>query len=128
MTLRHEIEVIAQSEYVFDGNFEEVLSKSVRYWVGQSILAEYRDVGVEKYLTGLTEAIEKIATLQLTLAFEPSDESITKMYDWVLSNVGTGIVLDIHYDPRLIVGATIAYKGKYGDYSFGGKMIDYDGI
>src|SRR3989344_5897875 len=43
--------------------------------------------GVKKYLTELKEAIEKAASLSLTLAFDPSSAFIDMIYRWIIENI-----------------------------------------
>lgn len=62
--------------------------------------------------------IEKLKVLNLTVAFRPNLANLTKIWQWANINLGSGVVLDINYDFRLIAGAIVTWKGKYRDYSF----------
>ena len=120
--LEHEIDIVAKSEYKADGGLAHVLNTSVRNFVAQNILAGSQSIGIDPYLQGLRSALSELEPLQITLAFEPTDAIITRFYDWVLNNVSGGIVLDIIYDPWIIAGVKVVYKGKYGDYSIASNV------
>ena len=48
-----------------------------------------------EYLIVLKEELQKQKTLKLSLAFPPSEDIIDNLFDWVLNNLGEGIILDI---------------------------------
>ena len=68
-------------------------------------------------LTELTEALEGIESLELTLAFEPTEAVTNTLYSWVAENVDKNVVLDFRRNPSIMSGDLVSYKGKYGDFS-----------
>jgi len=72
---------------------------------------------LEKILTGLKKDLKKIKILKISLAIDPSQEQIDHIFDWVLENLGKGIILDIDKDESILGGAIISFGGTYKDLS-----------
>src|SRR3989338_487144 len=72
---------------------------------------------VEKLLSGLKECLKQSKTLKMSLAIDPSQETIGHIFNWVLENMGDGIVLDIDRDESILGGAVISFNGLYKDFS-----------
>ena len=117
MVLKHEIELIEDSEYRANGGLEDTLRADVRYFVANDILREHKAKGLLAYLDGLKDVLATVKIVQITLAFIPTDRYITTMFDFVNSGRPENLILDIQHDPSLIAGAEITYNGKYGDYT-----------
>ena len=87
---------------------------------------------IESFLNSIKNQIQQLNILKLQLAFDPSDETINTVFNWVAENYGDGIILDIHRDESILGGAIIAFNGKYKDLSlrkrfenvFGNNKID----
>ena len=58
-------------------------------------------------------AIDAMRILRLEVAIEPSDAFVDRIAGWVLSNLGSDIVLDIARDRTVVGGARIVFLGKY---------------
>jgi len=116
--LLEEIDVLQTGLYDIKGGFEKALGK-VREATANSVREALRSGTVEKsqFLEGLEVELEKIGTLKLTLAFEPSEEFIVKLHQWALANINQGIILDFEKDKSLLGGVVIEYAGKYKDCS-----------
>lgn len=77
---------------------------------------------IKEYLIGLKERVQKLRVLKLSLGFAPSEDSIDKLFTWVLKNQGVGVILDIKEDKKIIGGAIIEFEGKYKDFSLKKKL------
>ena len=66
--------------------------------------------------------MESLQILSLTLAFEPHENTLSKLWSWASQNVSKDVILDISVNPRLIAGATVSWGGKYKDYSQKSKL------
>jgi len=106
------------------GDFELALKNDLRAWVSELLLSAFAnpDVKKDEYLRGLKEAIAKLRELKLTLAFEPTQNSIEKIHDWVRRNVGEGIILDVTLNPTIFAGAIVTFEGRYRDLSLRNKF------
>lgn len=70
---------------------------------------------IENLLSDIKKEIQKLKVLKLCLAFDPTAEIIEDIFDWVLKNIGNGIILDIEKDESIIGGAIIVFEGRYKD-------------
>ncbi|MCL5114030.1 MAG: F0F1 ATP synthase subunit delta [Patescibacteria group bacterium] len=70
---------------------------------------------IETLLNDIKKEIQKLRVLKLYLAFDPTTEIIDNIFEWVLKNIGNGIILDIEKDESIIGGAIIVFEGRYKD-------------
>lgn len=120
-----ELSILKNSLYQTKENtFDQVLKTQVREKIAHEIdavlVANSDKAGVIKELT---RQIESLKTLELTLGFEPTKETIQKIFAWVRTNLGEGIVVGTKYDPDIVGGVLISFNGKYADLSLK-KAID----
>ncbi len=78
--------------------------------------------GFEGSLESLEEYLKNLKEINITLAFEPSEKTIDKIYTWVTKNVGTDVILNLAIQPDILGGAILSYKGLYFDYSLEKKL------
>jgi len=78
-----------------------------------------------KVLGTLAEALEKVETLEISVAIDPEESFVDGIFSWVYENVGKDVVVGMKKNPSLVGGATVTYKGKYSDYSLATKLDHY---
>ncbi len=71
--------------------------------------------------------INNLSILTLYLTFEPDEQTITQIGEFARKTFGGTILLDIKFDPNLIAGAALAWKGSYKDYSLRAKIQERKG-
>lgn len=123
--LEEEVDLLLENLYKGKvGEYELTLKNDVRVWVSDLLLSAFAnpDIKKDEFLRGLKVAIAKLRELKLTLAFEPTQNSIEKIHDWVRKNVGEGIILDITFNPTIFAGAIVIFEGKYRDLSLRNKF------
>ena len=126
--LEQEIDILLNKLYSAKADeFSHALEHDVRSNVALIIKSSIEKARIDrdKYLQGLKNELKKLKEIQLTLAFEPTDATLEKIFLWVRENVGKGIILDINYSKTISGGAVIINKGKYRDYSLK-KLIRND--
>ncbi len=126
--LEQEIDILLDKLYsVKADEFSHALEHDVRSNVALIIKSSIEKARIDrdKYLQGLKNELKKLKEIQLTLAFEPTDATLEKIFLWVRENVGKGIILDLNYSKTISGGAVIIHKGKYRDYSLK-KLIRND--
>lgn len=65
----------------------------------------------------------ELTLLTMYLTFEPDDTALTQIGAVARKTFGLPfLLLDIKFDPRLIAGAALAWKGVYRDYSLRSKI------
>ena len=68
-------------------------------------------------MTRLNEQLKKFKPIKLTIAFEPSYESIENIYNWVLEALDNSYILDIEVNESILGGAIVVFNGQYRDSS-----------
>ncbi|GEM_PF-2275223 len=80
----------------------------------RNLLANDASLDVRKeYLEGLQNALQKLQVLSLEIAFDPTEETITTLINWVRKNIGSTVIMDISLDRTLLAGGRISYEGRY---------------
>jgi hypothetical protein len=76
-------------------------------------------------LTGVKKDLTDLPLLKMTLAIKPDSATIDVLSAWARKNITADVILDLSYDPAIIAGAQISWKGKYGDFSLRKKIEGY---
>lgn len=80
---------------------------------------------IRNFLIGLKELLHKLKTVRLIIAFEPSDQTIEKIHNWISSNLGEGYILNIETDRAILGGAiVVSFNGEYRDFTVK-KSLEY---
>ena len=72
----------------------------------------------------LKDTIDALSLLKISLAFNPSEEMIQRLHEWIQKNLGVGVVLDISYDASILGGARIIFQGKYKELTLSQMITD----
>ncbi len=122
-----EIRILTDSLYKEgDNSFESVIGKRVRKQTSDFFSGVFTNqkINKEEYFQALELKINEIEVLEVSLAYIPSANSISLISNWITKNLGS-FLIDFKYDPTLIAGGVIIYKGKYLDLSLRKKFEDY---
>ena len=63
------------------------------------------------------EEIKNLKIAKITLAIDPSEDTISLISDWINKNLGDGIILDLSKDESILGGVIISIDGVYKDQS-----------
>lgn len=111
-----------------DKSLEKIISSKLAELLRESFkknnINQNDHSAVEKFLNNIKNQAQQLNVLKLQLAFNPSDETITTVFNWVSENYGDGIVLDIQKDESIIGGTIITFNGKYKDFSLKRRLED----
>lgn len=72
---------------------------------------------VKNFLQQIMTTAASTPTVELTLAFEPTEEILMSLSQWFLMQLKKQVTFAITVDYSLIAGAKITFNGKYKDYS-----------
>lgn len=72
---------------------------------------------ISSEFASLEKQISQLQTLTLYITFEPDTDTITQLGQYARKTFFDLLVLDIKYDPQLIAGVALTWKGVYKDYS-----------
>jgi F0F1-type ATP synthase delta subunit len=82
-----------------------------------------RDVEKNRiFFENLKNYLLKITQIKIEVAFKPSRRFIEKISLWLEKNFGEKIIVDLYFNPEIVGGAIIEYKGKYLNYSLAKKI------
>lgn len=116
-----EIEIIRKGLFeAGTGALDSLLKNKVRAQTAEIIREMFSKANVDKkaYLDMVEESIVNMPNVSLILAFEPSEGAVERFYSKISEASGKRVILDLVYEPQIIGGAVIIFKGRYRDYSF----------
>ncbi|MBI2597077.1 F0F1 ATP synthase subunit delta [Candidatus Daviesbacteria bacterium] len=93
----------------------------------ESFLKQFNAGNVYKLFKEMEDQINKLPVLIIYLTFETDDESLAQIGQFIRKNLSSPVILDTKYDPGLIAGAALAWKGVYRDYSLRAKLEEKKG-
>ena len=119
-------EVILKLEGNVGGRAEDIIKKNSPLF-GERLLAYLKEEksegnAIAEALNDLKKELEKIETLDLSVAITPSDKFIDAVFEWVRKNLGDKVVVNFKKNPSIVGGAIVSYKGQYGDFSISKKL------
>lgn len=130
--LRDEVEELEMSlfrsdSYALEKTLKARLPKEISI-VLKEILArpEFTDnpEALKTFFRKMKDILDTLSLLKLNIAFQPSEEMITRLHEWILINLPLGVVLDIGYDGSIIGGARIIFGGKYKEMTLAQMIMD----
>lgn len=108
-------------------SFDEVMKSSVRYstyLAFSEYISKNPSVDKKNMLIEIKKELSELTEVELTLAFEPSQEILSEVISWLRQNVSKSY-LNLKINPDIVAGAVVVYKGKYKDYSLAKPVSEY---
>lgn len=96
-----------------DEHLKELDLNNIKGITSDNIYSIFEKTGLE---------IKSIEPLIIYLPTPMPEEEISKIGEFVRKSYGENFLIDIKYDPTLIAGAALSYKGVYRDYSVKNKI------
>ena len=121
--LRHRMRVLKSHllKALFGSQDEGKLSSADLTWLGslpEEFLKGFNKDSIYKIFDDLNKQIDNIPVLTVYMAIPSSDNVNLQIGAYVRKAFGNpNLVIDSKYDPNLIAGAAVAWKGMYRDYS-----------
>lgn len=72
---------------------------------------------VKTALEGMQKYIASLPVLSLTVAFEPTDDTVKVLSEWFVVTMKKQVLFDISVDKKIIAGSVFHFNGKYKDFS-----------
>lgn len=125
--LQHVLERLSDGLYRTDTSVEETLRRALPYEqaiIINKLAAQYGvnmddKPKVQEFFITLSNALQALPVVQITLAVRPNAEFVNLIHDWFYRTYRKVVVLNILIDPKIIAGSIISANGKYYDYSLG---------
>lgn len=77
------------------------------------------------WLRGLRRELKAMSVVRLTVANDPTVQTVNRVVEWVKGNVGVQTVVEWEVDPQLIAGAKVTYGGRWVDRSLALRLAEY---
>lgn len=78
-------------------------------------------VSATDFFKELRKSLSNLSVVVLRIAFEPTKAQIARLSELLVDD-GQSVIFELKYDPDVIGGAVVEYKGKIGDYSLSKKL------
>lgn len=125
--LLREIDILLGSMYKLgEESFTPTMKKYIRQTTGDLLTKFFSSTNIDKQhsLEQLKKQLLSLRELEIELGFEPSEDSIYQIHDWIAKNTDKGFVISININPNIVGGANIAYKGKFYKGSLKEKILE----
>ena len=121
---------VSSLSFTTNNSIQDALSDAFPFDTAHRIAVICKNKGVDTtntealqaFLKELTNQVENLPVVTITIAFTPKEKTVNAIYNWFLYQLKKQVLLDIRTDRNLIGSAVIAYKGKYKDYSLSKKL------
>ncbi len=118
-----------QSQNFFEGlrnNMPSLLMKYIQDYAESNKINLQNQQEVLALSVGLTQYLESIPVVELTLPIDVTYRQIIKICKWWRISTNQAVVINIKINPELLSGVAIAFKGKYTDYSLN-RWLEHEG-
>ena len=100
------------------------LADSLNELLGQEPVNDANREKIKRLIHDLQEQVKKCKIVQMTIAFQPDEATLSTFSSWIKEHVGKDFVLDVHLDRTIIGGAVIVANGLYKDFSLKQKVAN----
>ena len=94
----------------------EMANVFIAAFASQPVTPE-NQITIKRQIDELIDKLHLCKSMQLTIAFQANEETITLFSDWVKKNIDKNLLIDLHFDNAIVGGAVIIAHGAYKDYS-----------
>lgn len=125
--LKHKLKIIKSqlSQKFFGGGALEPLTPKDSTWFSalpENFLGEFNKDNLSLILTYFSNQINKMETLTIYLSFDAGGDILDQIGIKTRTTFGKIMLLDVKYNPALIAGCAISWKGIYKDYSLHSRI------
>ena len=103
----------------FQGLGEPLTAEDAQWFnsLPKSFSDNFTKDNLSEIINKLTETINTMPILTIFLTFEANDKILDQIGPKVRTTFGNNFLIDIKYNPNLIAGCALSWKGIYKDYS-----------
>lgn len=88
----------------------------------EQFFALFNRTNFQKELKKITQAVAKAEVVTIHLPFQLPEEEQTKLGSWFKDNLGLTTLYEVSFDPSLIGGCALSFKGFYKDLSLKARI------
>jgi hypothetical protein len=119
------IAAVSEQIYRSDFNLEQALQEQLGIRKKDAFLTMLRETKImttsnqalTEFLKTIQDRIHALPVLSISLAFEPTEQTLKVISEWFLLNMHKQVLFDITVQPQLLAGAAINYNGRFADFS-----------
>lgn len=89
-----------------------------------AIYRQFSKDNVYRIFADLERQSEKREVLTIYLTFQPDDLTLARIGNFARKTFGLPVLLDTKFDPNLIAGCALVWKGVFKDYSLRTKIAE----
>jgi F0F1-type ATP synthase delta subunit len=106
--------------------FDVVLDSLVRVSTAKVIRkAVLNGIDKKKFLEALKDRLEKMGSIKLTLAFEPTKAITDEIHEWIKNNLAKDTLIETQVNKNILGGAIISFNGHFVDRSLDKSLNEY---
>ncbi len=75
-----------------------------------------------EFFEKIKKTVQELPQIKLEIAFQPSNNFLLKVKEWLKEATGQEMILDVTQNPELVGGVTVEYRGKYINLSLAKKI------
>lgn len=125
--LKHRLKIlrIKLSQQFFGGQSEDTLSPLDLKWfdsIPKELLSLFNKDNYSRLISDMELSLSKLQMLTVYLPFEANDDALKDIGTKSRQLFGEQFLLDIKYNPELIAGCALSWKGIYKDYSLHARI------
>src|SRR5437868_15371536 len=95
---------LREQQMIFRKLPKEVADLLITSFANEPITPE-NQIKVKREIDELIDQLHNCKSMQLTIAFQPNEETITLFSDWVKKNINKDLLIDLHFDKAIVGGA-----------------------
>ena len=110
-----------------NAQIQESVGEQELYWIvslGEEFYENFTKENMDKLLKEFTAEADKIEPMTIFVACSLPDADLEALGVKLRKKYGSDFLLDVKYDPDLIGGAAVVWKGVYQDYSVKKRIAD----
>lgn len=107
---------LEEQQQIFRKLPSELATILVKAFANEKITPE-NQIRIKREIDELIDKLHTCKSMQLTIAFQANEETITFFSDWIKRNVKKDLLIDLRFDKSIVGGALIIADGSYKDYS-----------
>jgi hypothetical protein len=95
--------------------------------LGPQFFTQFNQANYTSIFAELEKKAETLPNLVIYFAIEPNTKQLASVGSWLRESYGSQFIFDPKYDPSLIAGCALVWKGVYKDYSLKAKIAENRG-
>lgn len=118
---------ISESIYVVKNDTEKQMKNLLSEALYQAITDDMKKNNInsdnkkqfQEFIVAAMHSLKNLPKITLYLGFEPKTSQMERIASWFSVNITPPPLIEVIYNPLVMAGSVIEYKGRHADYSLG---------